>query len=238
MEFVRVETDRIFLKIAAQISDSIKKGDLRPGDRLPAERQLTEMFGVSRPTLREALCALEVLGLLECRGGKGNFVKAEIARPNIRNGIARFEKEHAPFEIIEVRKVMEPKIAEMAALNSKEKNIRTLRDIIHHIERLGAVDEVSRIPGFDRQFHLEVAKASGNGVFLEIEEWIMKLLDESLWTTIIQRTWGLKGIKDRHIREQTAILEAIRRREPENARKSMLRHLSTFEKSLLSEKTE
>ncbi len=238
MKFARIETDRIFLKIAGQISDSISKGVLRPGDRLPAERELTEMFGVSRPTLREALCALEVLGLLECRGGKGNFVKAEIPRSSFRNEIRKIQKEHSPFEILEVRKALEPKMAEMAALHATAENVRSLRQIISHIENLVADDGVSRIPGFDRQFHLEVARASGNAVFLEIEEWIMKLLDESLWKTIIQKTWALKGVKARHIREHTAILEAVRRKEPQSARKSMLRHLSTFERTLLDRETE
>jgi len=73
--FEKVQTRKVYMEIVEQIQDLIKRGRLKPGDKLPAERILADKLGVSRPPLREALSALEILGIIESRGGKGNFIK-------------------------------------------------------------------------------------------------------------------------------------------------------------------
>jgi len=102
------------MKIVEQVLDLIKEGKLKPGDKLPPEQVLAENFGTSRPSVREALSALEILGITESRGGKGNFIKDTPRSPLYEQEVMELEKEESPFEILEARKAVEIEIAELA----------------------------------------------------------------------------------------------------------------------------
>ena len=89
------------MKIVEQVRDLIKEGKLKPGDKLPSEHILAEKFGTSRPSVREALSALEILGITESRGGKGNFIKNNFHFPLYKQKLRELEEEESPFEMLD-----------------------------------------------------------------------------------------------------------------------------------------
>jgi len=99
--FKKVQTKKVYMKIVEQIRDLIKDGKLRPGDKLPPEYVLAEQFGTSRPSIREALSALEILGIIESRGGKGNFIRDNLNSVFYEQKFKELEEEKSPFELLE-----------------------------------------------------------------------------------------------------------------------------------------
>ena len=110
--FERLQTQKNYMQIARQIRNMIREGKLNVGDRLPAERDLVQQFGASRASIREALSALEMLGLIECRGGQGNFIKADGKDGTIDGELLKtLLQDHDPYEIFEARLEIEPRSA-------------------------------------------------------------------------------------------------------------------------------
>ena len=105
--FNKVKTKKVYIKIVEQILDLIKEGRLKSGDKLPPEQVLAEKFGTSRPSVREALSALEILGITESRGGRGNFIKDTPRYPLYEQEVMELEEEESPFELLEARKALE-----------------------------------------------------------------------------------------------------------------------------------
>jgi len=220
------------MKIVKQVLDLIKEGKLKPGDKLPSERILTEKFGASRPSLREALSALEILGVIESRGGKGNFIKNDLKSPSYEEKIKELGEEQSPFELLEVRKVIETETASLAARRATKEDIENMEKLINKIKEAPA--EISQALDLDYEFHLSIAKATHNSLFAQIMIYLMEGLRENLWRNTIRKTWGIPGQPHRCIREHTAIFSAIKNRDSKSAKKKMYEHLMGVEKDLLS----
>lgn len=177
-----IRRDRLYQGIVSQIEALLERGELRPGDQLPPERQLAEQFEVSRPSVREALRSLELLGIVETRAGGGTFVRQgqpdDLARP-LSGLIARG---HTVADVIDVRGLIEPAVAERAARNITAEEIAELREIIAAQERKVAVGETYIEE--DTRFHELIGQASRNellvtmlGVIWDVlrasrEEWL------------------------------------------------------------------
>src|SRR3982074_911032 len=117
-----VQTSRLYQQIVQQIEESIEKGQLKPGDQLPAERELAQQFGVSRTAVREALKTLREKGLVEAYAGRGTFVTNETAR-SMRHTLDRMIRSgtsEGAVQLVEVREILEPEIAALAAQRADE----------------------------------------------------------------------------------------------------------------------
>src|SRR3569623_34716 len=129
MPLQTLEPQRLYRQIAGQLRTLIGKGEFKPGARQPAERDLAKQLGVSRPSVREALIALEVEGWVEVRTGAGVFVLERAKKPIVtRKSIA--ENEWGPLELIRARRVIEGEVAALAATHAKRKNLQAIRDAL------------------------------------------------------------------------------------------------------------
>jgi DNA-binding FadR family transcriptional regulator len=218
MRLQAVEPRRLYRQIAAQIRRLIAKGEVAPGERLPAERDLARRLGVSRPSLREALIALEVEGLLEVRVGSGIYV----AQPGGGAPLAPLGDDSGPFEVIRARWMIEGDCAALAAKQATASQLRAItrahadlqREAKRHHNPLGA----------DRAFHVRIAEATGNSALV--------LVVETLWDQRVGPLYRALETKLEYpamagdtLREHAAVLRAIRARDPAAARAAMHRHM-------------
>lgn len=216
MPIQAIEPRRLYLQIAGQLRSLIEAGEFPPGSRLPAERDLAKQLGVSRPSLREALIALEVEGYVDVRPGSGILVTAR------ENAVPDDLGEEGPLEIIRARCLIEAEIAAEAAPHIKSKDVTTLERFLREMEN-GAADAAMRLAS-DRQFHLSIAAKLGNNVLLRL---LTELLDERNSLLGKQfashfdsaKTWAAV------LAEHRKIVAALETHDPERARKAMRAHL-------------
>jgi DNA-binding FadR family transcriptional regulator len=217
-----IATRRLYLQIADQIRALVASGEASPGDRLPAERDLAKHLRVSRPSLREALIALEVEGLLEVRVGSGIYV----TRPRRRRS-TEFDSAVGPFDVIRARRMIEGECAALAARAARPAQVTAIRDAHERYQR--ASRRHHNPIDADRLFHLRVAEASGNSAFV--------LVVQTLWD---QRVGPLYLALERKLeyplmaadtlREHSAVLSAIERRDARAARSAMRQHMDLTRK--------
>jgi GntR family transcriptional regulator, transcriptional repressor for pyruvate dehydrogenase complex len=208
---------RLYRQIADQLRTLIERGEFPVGSRLPPERDLAVQLGVSRPSVREALIALEVEGRVEVRMGSGIYVRQ--AEP----GNARRILAEAPLETIRARSLIESELAAHAARTMKKSQIAGLREAITVMEGEAASGQTATRG--DRLFHVRIAEASDNSVLLRI---VTELYDERHNPLFEQlgshfetaRTWATA------IAEHRAVVDAITARSPQAAREAMVHHLA------------
>jgi len=229
--FNKVRTKKVYVKIVEQIRDLIKEGKLKPGDKLPPEQVLAENFGTSRPSVREALSALEILGITESRGGKGNYIMDASRSPLYEQKIMELEKEESPFEILEARKVLEIEIVDLAAKRATKEDIDVIYESLHKME--SAKSNIPEMMEFDKEFHMNIAKAAHNNLLFSLMDYLNNLLKEELWVNMKEKTWNLPGYPQKYLKEHSEIFNAIKNKDSKNARKQVYHHLAGVEKDLL-----
>lgn len=221
MPLQAVEPQRLYQQIAEQLRQLIKQGEFAPGTRLPAERDLARQLGVSRPSVREALIALEVEGWVEVRSGSGVYALDRPA-PSRAGQADQGTPEWGPLELIRARRVVEGETAAIAARIAKRRDLDAMRAAIDAMVR-DADKGVMPLDG-DRAFHTAIAQAGGNGVLSETVQ--------SFWDSrrgpVFERLGG-HFESDRSwrsaIAEHEAVLTAIRARDGLAARAAMHAHM-------------
>ena len=219
MPLQSIEPRRLYRQIAEQLRALIRAGEYPVGSRLPPERDLALHLKVSRPSVREALIALEVEGLVEVRMGSGITV---IAREPAASA-ARVESELSPFEIIRARQLIECELAAIAAASRRPTEIaRALGDAVALMEADIARD-IMPIRG-DRLFHVRVAQASDNGALLRV---VTELYDERNNPLFerLGRHFERADTWRQAVAEHRLVVSAIAARDPTRARAAMHEHL-------------
>jgi DNA-binding FadR family transcriptional regulator len=225
MPFEPIEPRRLFRLIAEQVTAMIQRGDLPPGSRLPAERDLAARLAVSRPSLREALIALEIEGLVEVRGGSGVYVRA---RPTPPPG------DHAdapgPFDILEARAVVEPECAALAARRDAAARAGVAGAFAQFaaVRAAGRPDEAA-----DRGFHLAIAEASGNVALARLVGALWRDQGAPLATRLTDLAVSPARRRD-NLAEHAAIAQAIAAGDATAARAAMRRHLAAVRRARLA----
>jgi GntR family transcriptional repressor for pyruvate dehydrogenase complex len=203
-----------------QIEDLIMKGTLKPGDQLPAERDLAERFGVSRTAVREAVKALREKGLVEAFSGRGTFV-TDGTTQSIRESLDRMIKIGQPegsLQLAEVRAILEPEIAALAALRGDDADRKALRAAYEKME-LNRKDPDGFIEA-DLDFHLALAEAAANPVILSLIDSIVGVLREQR-----VKIFNVAGGAQRGQFHHKRILEAVEAQDGSAARAAMQEHL-------------
>lgn len=216
-----VRTSRLYEQIVQQIEESIVKGDLKAGDQLPAERELALRFGVSRTAVREAVKALREKGLVEAYSGRGTFITDGTTHA-VRQSLDLMVKIGQPegsSHLAEVRAILEPEIAALAATRIQESELATMRDAVAIMDRSGQ-DPDSYIEA-DLDFHLALAEGAANPLILSLLDSIVGLLREQRL-----RIFRVPGGPDRGQVHHKRILDAVERHDAEKAREAMRAHLS------------
>lgn len=221
MPLQALEPQRLYRQIAEQVRSLIAGGEFPPGSRLPAERDLARQLGVSRPSVREALIALEVEGWVEVRTGSGVYV---LERPGAGNGRARKvpPDEWGPLELIRARRVIEGEIASLAAASAKRKDVKAIRGAIDYMK-----EEVGRneapLEG-DRAFHTAVAAACDNVVLLETVQTFWDARHGPLFEALGGHFETAPSWR-KAIAEHEAVLAAIEAHDAAAARSAMQAHM-------------
>ena len=219
MQIRPVETRRLYRQIADQIRSLIIAGAAAPGERLPAERELARRLRVSRPSLREALIALEVEGLLDVRVGSGIYV----LRPGERRSSAELAGESGPFEVIRARWLIEGECAALAARMASPAQIRAIRQA--HAQLTREARRHHNPLEADRAFHVRIAEASGNSALVLVVQTLWDQRMGPLYRSL-ERKLEYPKMAAETVREHQAIVSAIVRRDPRAARSAMRRHMN------------
>lgn len=216
-DFVPVTSNKLYIQIYKQLYDAITEGRYKVGDKLPSEKELCQLFNVSRVPVREALCALELNGLVDSQQGVGVYVKE--LRPAGDSWMQQVE----PQEIIRARMILEPDIARSAALHIDRESRRELEEILKRFQREADSDmDTSQV---DREFHFCVAKASGSTLYSRILATIYEAMEGEMWELILSRTVNTRKYRDQNCQEHQQIGQDILDGRPEDAFRHMKAHM-------------
>jgi len=215
-----VRTSRLYEQIVQQIEESILKGSLKAGDQLPAERELAIRFGVSRTAVREAVKALREKGLVEAYSGRGTFITDGTSQA-VRQSFDLMVKIGQPegsTDLAEVRSILEPEIAALAAERAEESDRATLREAVAVMDR--SLKDADAYIEADLDFHLALAEAAANPLILSLIDSIVGLLREQRL-----RIFQVEGGPQRGQIHHKRILEGMEKRDAKMARDAMKAHL-------------
>lgn len=219
----QVRKTKVYHEIVEQIKDLITEGRIKPGDRLPPERELAELFKASRNSVRDAIRVLEQMGLIESRQGDGTYVRTlspeELAEPL---ALCLLQSRTQMRELWEVRRVLEPALAESAAARITEEELDELEGILDAQRQKVEAGFIGLEE--DAAFHQGIAEAARNAVMLRVMDTLVDLLRQSRERSLQQRDRPLYSHAG-HVR----ILATLRRRDPAAARAEMLQHLREIE---------
>jgi DNA-binding FadR family transcriptional regulator len=224
--FKPIKKAKVYEEIVAKIKDMVEKGRFKSGDQLPVERELAEVFRVSRSSVREALRSLESQGFIESRQGDGTYIARQPVESLVRPlaSVILTEKDDQ-MELFEMRRMIEPDLAYLAAERATEEEIAMMEKVLALQEEQIARGEFGT--DVDRNFHYIMARAAKNKALLRITDNIIDLLAESR-----EQYLQVEGRPRKSILRHREVLEAIRARDPERAEKCMLEHLVDIETSL------
>ena len=218
-----VRSARLYEQISEQIQDRIMAGQLRPGDKLPPERELAQQFGVSRTAVREAVKALHEKGLLEVQPGKGTFISnitattSEVMRDSL-DLIVNVGLANGLVHLMQVRALFEPSIAAVAAEMATPADVEALQHAVETMDT--ALDDADVYVEADLDFHRALAKATQNSLITILLDPIIDLLREQR-----KRIFLVAGGPERGQFHHKRILEAVATRNPVAAREAMTVHL-------------
>jgi len=222
-DFEAIRKNRVHEEVAKQIEALILQ-KLHPGDKLPAERELAEMLGVSRSSIRDAIRRLELMGLVEPRQGAGTVVR-EISPDALVNPLANViqHKRQLVGELLDFRRMLEPPLAARAATHASAEDVAAMEEILRRqgVKVRGGEVAVEE----DTEFHYRIAMASGNSVVLKVLDVVMDLLRETR-----ERSLQSEGRPQKSLAGHRRILSAIRRHDAAAAQTAMGQHIADVEK--------
>ncbi len=236
MPFEPVQPEKLAQSVVRQIELLILRGILRPGERLPSERELSDRLGVSRPSLREAIAELQERGLLSTKAGAGIFISQSLASTFPPPLIELFSiHEEAVFDYIDFRSDMEGLAAERAAKLGSDTDLRLIDTIFQKMETAHTKRNADDEAALDAEFHLAIIEASHNIVMLHMMRSMFGLLREGVFynrQVMFKQRTTRSALLDQH----RAINSALQARDPAAARKAVERHLDYVRTDLTAQR--
>ena len=226
-----IRPKKISEEIVSQVKQLISKGELKPGDRIPSERELATMLGVSRPSVREAIMVLEAMGFVESRQGGGTYVKA-LTEASIMNPLAKLVEKRDPEllrSLAEVRMGLESWSAYLAAQRATDSDIAEMRRLYKVMEKQAAKGGWS--PDVDAEFHYAITSASHNSLQMHVLDSIHSLFHATIQVALME-FYQQEGHVRRLLTHHHDIMEAIAAHDPELARSKMVEHLAMVEEKM------
>lgn len=220
--FSPIKNTKVYEQVIIQIKDMIDKGTLKKGDRLPSERSLVEQLMVSRASIREALRALEVIGLIDCKQGEGNYIKASFQDNLFEPLSIMFMLEDSnPEAIWELRKILEVEAAGLAAKKITDEQLKELKMITQRFNNCENEDFNVKI---DKEFHYKIAECSGNVLIFNILKTVSTLVDHFI-VDARKLILAEQGNKEILFAQHYEVYLAVEKHSSEAARKAMREHL-------------
>ncbi|MDJ1160177.1 FCD domain-containing protein [Chelatococcus sp. SYSU_G07232] len=223
MPFRMIEQQRLYQQVAEQILALIQSGEIKVGDRLPPERDLSKRLGVSRPTVREAMIALELAGIVEVRIGAGTTV---VGAPMGDKPLARWLEPAGPgpIELVEARRMLEREVAAVAAAEATAAHLAAIAETL---TKMRAAEDTEAHRAADRLFHTRIAEATGNAVVASLVDGLWG----EMYSPLFERLGHLSGLipqgHPRTLAEHEAIYAALAAHDAVAARAAMDAHLVT-----------
>jgi GntR family transcriptional repressor for pyruvate dehydrogenase complex len=232
MPFQKIETEKLSKTVVRQIEQLILRGILRPGERLPAERELSERLGVSRPSLRDAVAELEGRGLLVARPGAGVYV-AEVLGSAFSPALIELFASHeeAVADYVAFRRDMEALAADRAARLGSETDLKVVDTIFAKMEAAHSKRDPSDEATLDADFHMAIIEASHNVVMLHMMRSMYDLLRQGVFYNR-QMMFRNRMTRDNLLDQHRAINAALQARDPAAARAAVEAHMTYVERSL------
>ncbi len=229
MPFQRIQPEKLSHSVVKQIELLLLQGILRPGERLPSERELAEKLGVSRPSLRDAIAEMQGRGLLTTKAGAGIYV-AELLDSAFSESLVRLFANHdeALFDYITFRRDLEGMSAERAARYGSEMDLQVIDTIYQKMEAAHQKRDPSEEARLDAEFHLSIVEASHNIIMLHIMRAMFNLLHQGVFYNR-QMIFRQRGTRDELLEQHRAINTALQQRDPTAARDAARGHLDYVE---------
>lgn len=225
--YEEVRYGRLYEQIVEQIEKRILNGELKPGDKLPPERELSKQFGVSRTAVREAMKALTLKGLIVVHPGRGTFVTDDTSTA-VRHSIdllVRIGNEDNIRHLVEVREILEPEIAALAATRATDEHIAAMQEAVDAMDK--AMDDPDAFIESDLDFHLTLAQGTDNALIPVLIDTLVDLLREHR-----KHAASVEGGLERGQPFHKIILDAVKNNDPDAARESMRAHLQQIRKDI------
>lgn len=221
-------SSRLYRRIADDLVQAIQRHEYAVGEKLPGERELAERFSVSRPTIREAMIALEIYGVIEIRHGVGNIVVANAVESSAKADLPPDDLDVGAFELVEARMVIEGGVAALAAISATESDFAVLQGFIDGMQ----TEDIHAAEAADREFHQYLARITKNGPLIDAVELLWDLRNRSMLAQAIDMRARGSGMPDRQD-EHSVILDGLRRHDAVSARQAMTFHLERVRDYLL-----
>lgn len=225
MPFQRIEAEKLSQSVVKQIEKLVLRGILRPGDRLPSERELSERLGVSRPSLREAVSELQTRGLLATRAGAGIYV-ADVLGSAFSPALIELLGSHddAIFDYIAFREDLEGIAAERAAIHGSDTDLKVIDTLFRKMEVAHRKRNPSDEAELDAEFHLAIIEASHNVILLHMMRASFDLLRQGVFYNR-QQMFKNRTTRDMLLDQHRAINDGIQARDPAAAKAAVVAHL-------------
>ena len=236
MPFKKIQTEKLSQSVVKQIELLIMRGILRPGERLPSERELSDKLGVSRPSLRDAVANLQDRGLLTSRAGSGIFV-ADVLGSVFSESLVKLFASHdeAVFDYITFRRDMEGLAIQRAARVASDTDLKVVDSIFKKMETAHASRSGKDEARLDAEFHLSIIEASHNVIMLHMMRSMFDLLREGVFYNR-QVMFKQRTSRGALLEQHRAINQALQDRDPEKARHAIVSHMNYVEKSLINQR--
>jgi len=223
--FESIENKNVSEIIIEQIQKMIMSGELKVGDKLPPERELSEMLNVGRPALREALMALEVIGLIKKIHGQGNFITNNLESSFFKPLSLSFKLSNGKIEdILNLRILLESYTVQEAAKIASNSDIKRLSGILNNMIKSETIEDKAF---YDKKFHYEIAQLSNNQLIINLFDSISYLMESFIGKSVMVSLFkehAIEKIYDEHLQ----ILNAIKSKDPGKARLYMNNHLNNI----------
>ena len=235
MVYKRVKQPKISDVIMQQLETMILEGALKPGQKLPPERELAIQFEVSRPSLREAVQKLAARGLLESRQGGGTFVSEDLGA-GLSDPLLELFKTHpeSQYDLLEFRHALEGVSAYYAALRSTPADKESIQACYDQLQRYHDEKSFDKEVAADVEFHLAIAAATHNVVLLHMMRALFTLLRQHIWENL-EQIYPKHDMRSRIHEQHHRLLQAILAGDPDAARQAAHAHLAFVEDALLQQ---
>lgn len=226
INFNRVSSQKLYIQIYNQILSEIEVGTFKEGEKLPTERELCDLFNVSRAPVRQALSALELNGVIFSRQGEGVYVKNnKVLTGNFQT--AFFLKSISPEDIVEARMSIEPLIIEFAALRATDEDIKALQQTIKKMEKETKAGVYE--PETDEILHKQIAEASHNDLFIKFMSAISNAMkQQEMWHFIRDRTVTRPEYREINFQEHQSLIKVIEDHNAKEAVDLMTSHMENL----------
>ena len=219
---------KVYDQVIEQIKSKIKSGEIKKGDRLPSEREMSESIGVSRTSVREAIRALEVVGLVESKQGAGNYIKTNFDNSLFEPLSVMFMlQESSVKEMYDLRETLELECAKLSAKNIEDNELALLTAIVDRMYIVGSEEESLEL---DIKFHYLIAKASRNVLLINMLDVISQLMDEFIQKSRIQ-ILNEGNTKESLLEIHENLLRALKFRDESKVCNAMKEHFNLIRKS-------